>query len=369
MYEIYYEKCINTTMPYYPFFIQKLKQIQNISKKNNTNDISYQKTYYVSRHNNHLATLNNYRNIHIKKDCIGCIATKVYQLANIIWPNNIIHKIKNHQRYPSEYFIKVIINTHIRDNYVINPPIQLKNDQIPLFDYIPLHHNKLLILDALMHQGSYPRYLVSFDNENEKYIYSEHSGVITIRNKIIDSIIVSTETNRIDSNDNNIYLPRNISYFENHEYLFHTHPNTIKYGGRIKEGIIYEFPSSNDILNFIKYHNQGKAQLSLIIAPEGIYVIRPIRYQKVITYDPFFFDFFSKFIIKLEKIAISRIKEYINMISDPDVFHKYIGGNMNYIKAYNRFIEPLNLFVEFYPRVKKNGEWMLQQINLQYLDL
>jgi hypothetical protein len=371
MNEIYYEKCINVTMPYYPFFIDKIKNIQNVSQKIyiEKNDDKYYPDNIPPK-NNLQYTLCDYLNNTNNRKCKHCVIKIVYKLANIFWPDNIIHIIKHHKRYPSEYFIKVIINTSVYDEYIINPPIQLENDQISLFDYIPLHYNKLLILDALMHQGSCPRYLKP-SNENEKYIFSEHSGVISISNKVVDSIVISTETNRIDKNDNNIYLPKNIQYFENHEYLFHTHPNTINYGGRINEGILYEFPSSNDILNFIKYHNQGRALSSLIIAPEGIYVIRLIRYQKIISYNLTFFHFFNNFLLRLEKMAIEHIKKYIciDKLSNPNIFHKYVSRNFKYIRIYNKFIEQINLFVEYYPRIEKNGEWRLQQIYLQYLDL
>src|SRR5438105_2479370 len=82
--------------------------------------------------------------------------------------------------------------------------------QIKNFNYITLHYNKLLIIDALMDQGSYPRYsLWDQMDGHEKFIYSEHSGVITVKNDSINNIIVSAETNRIDATDKNIYLPIN----------------------------------------------------------------------------------------------------------------------------------------------------------------
>ena len=138
----------------------------------------------------------------------------------------------------------------------------------------------LLIIDALVKQGSYPRYIVD-NNSVKKYIYSEHSGVLNLTsNDKINNVVVSTESSRIDSHDTNIYLPINTDILSKHEFLFHTHPNTTTYAGRMNEGIIYELPSANDILNFVKYHNNGVAQASIIAAPEGIYVVRLIVYEK-----------------------------------------------------------------------------------------
>jgi len=356
---IYYEKCNKTTMSYYPFFMDKLMQIQRLS----------QKIYPKNIGGTNIVLLSSEDSINIKKDCIQCVTKKFYKLGNIIWSSNIKHKIELHKSYPSEYFVMVILNTSIFNNNIINPPIELKEHQIKLFTYIPLHYNKLLIIDALMQQGSHPRYLtLNRINNKEKFIYSEHSGVISIKNRLVDNIIVSAETDRTDDTDENIFLPINSKILAKHEYLFHTHPNTKTYAGRISDGIIYEFPSANDVLNFIKYHDEGLAQASLIIAPEGAYVIRPIYYQKKYEINLELFYFLKKFILKLEKMAIKKFKPIITKISDPNTFHKFVGSDFTWIKMYNRFIETSNLFIEFYPREKKNNEWCLRQINLPYIE-
>lgn len=377
---IYYEKCTNISMPSYPFFIDKMSKIQKLSEKVYPKKSEIYKIYLQS--------------IILNKNCHDCNIKKFYKLGNIVWANNIKHNIETHQSYPSEYFIKIILNTYIINNYIINPPIQIHSNQINTFKYIPLHYNKLLIIDALMKQGSYPRYLIQKNTKNSetqleinsdsnginsnsnnsfkqmdiRYIYSEHSGVLSVKNGIIDNIIVSTKTDRIDVEDNNIYLPINTENLINYEYLFHTHPNTSRYAGRIKEGIIYEFPSVNDIFNFIKYRTEGKAQASIIVVPEGIYIIRPIKYYDKYKINLDLFHLLRKFILKLEKMAIKKYKPYIHKMSDPDTFHDTVGSDMLYIKMYNKFIESANLFIEYYPREKKNGEWCLRQINLPYVE-
>lgn len=341
----YYEKCNQLTMPTYLFFLEKLRQIEKIVK------------YNVSDSTNLLNS-----NI-----CPKCNPNFFYKLGNIVWSDDIKHKIETHQNYPSEYFIKIIINMCIINGYIINPPIQISPEQTKYFTYIPLHYNKLLIIDALMRQGSWPRYLYSKNGIN-KYIYSEHSGVITIKNKRVDNIIIS-ETDRINVMDDNIYLPSNTNILNNYEYLFHTHPNTQNYGGRIKDGIIYELPSANDLLNFIKYHDSGRAQASIIIAPEGVYVVRPIWYIKKYQIIKNFYTRVQKFILKLERFAIKKLEKFFPKITDPDIFHNKIGSNFSFVKLYNKFIEPYNLFIEYYPREKRNNEWCLRPINLPYLEM
>ena len=360
---IYYELCDRTSMPSYPFFTEKLITVQKLTKKKF--DRSAQDNV-GSMSREFVITKSQIQSIILPvTDCTKCNNNKFFQLGNIIWSGNMIHKINTHQSYPSEYFIKVIINCYIIDNMIINPPIELPPEKIEKFMYIPLKYNLLLILDALWKQGSKPRYI---GKDDQKYIYSEHSGVLSLKNNIINNIIISTETNRLDPTDDTIYLPINTDNLDKYEYLFHTHPNTLKYAGRISEGVIYEFPSANDILNFIKYHDEGRAQASLIIAPEGMYVIRPIKDLKKYDIDMEIFYHLRKFIMKLEKIAIKKFKVPVKELSDPDIFHAEVGSNFTYINSYNKFIEPHNLLIEFYPREKKNGEWSLRPINLPLIN-
>jgi len=267
-----------------------------------------------------------------------------------------------YQTFPSEYFIKIIMFTQIHKNKLINPPIMLPYNLIARFSYVHLHYNKLLIIDALFEQGSYPRY-----EDHNDFIYSEHSGVISLKDNTIDNIIVSAKTNRTDSQKTKIFLPNNSPIFKKYKILFHTHPNTITYGGRINEGILYEFPSANDLLNFITYHNSGKIQLSIIDAPEGLYIIRPLFYQKKISIDMQMFHDVMDYLLKLEKLSLSYYSNIIDKLSDPNIFHKYVSSNYKFINLYNKFIKNNNLFIEYYPREKKNSEWCLKPVDLQII--
>lgn len=337
----YLEKCNNITMMTYPFFIDKLKQIESLLVNTIYSDIE------IDRENK----------------CNICSIAKYYKLSNIIWSTQINHIMDYHKKYPSEYFIKIILNTIIINNSIINKPIVISPDKINNLNYIPIQYNKLLIIDALFKQGSHPRY----ENKNKKYIYSEHTGTLSIKNNIIENIIVHTNTDRFDPSDQSIFLPNNTPDLINYEYLFHTHPNTIEYAGRINEGILYEFPSANDIFNFIKYHNEGKAQGSIIIAPEGIYVIRLIDFEKQVNIDNNFHSDLKKLILKLEHHAVNKLIKIKNKLSDADIFHEKVGSNFKYINNYNKFIAPHNIYIEYYPREKKNNEWCLRSILLTHI--
>lgn len=344
MMPIYFEPLAHNSMISYTFFIDKLREIENHVKKFYLPNIK--KTHPSS----------------IKNSPSG--SQEYYRLGNIFWPTDTIDVMNHQKSYPSQYFIDIILNTTIISGNITNPPIQLTHNLIPHFKYINLDHNKLLILDALMKQGSQPNY-----ENNNKYIYSEHSGAITLRNNIVDNVIVFASSNRTDYNDDNIFLPKNNPMMERYEFLFHTHPNTQILGGRINEGIIYEFPSANDILNFVKYHDSGILQASIVVSAEGTYVIRQIYYQKNYNLDTKFYYFLRKYILKLENKALKKFADIQAKISDPDIFYKFVSQNFKYIGLYNKYLEPYNIFIEYYPRIKKNDTWMLAPINLQLVSL
>lgn len=347
VFKYYYEKCDKKYMMSHLNIIPKIQYIQNIIPKH-----PYSKIKKLLRHN-HLS-----RNINS--------SLSYYILSNIIWSDNLIDNIQSNNVYPSKYFINIISVLIINEDYIVNPPLIIDQSMINNYKYIILQRNKTLIIDALLNQGSVPRYINKVNNE-EKYLYSEHSGVLVVKDCNIENIIISTESNRIDDNDQEIFLPKNTLILKQHEYIFHTHPNTNTYAGRVKNGILYEFPSANDIFNFVMCHNKGKAQSAIVFTPEGIYVIRPLVYTKYIDIDYNLYDEFNNFILYLEDLAINKFEKYLSKIIDPDLFHKYISPDYTFIKLFNKFLRKYNIFIEYYPREKKNNEWTLPQIFLFFI--
>lgn len=303
------EQSCNTDMPMYPGFVDKLKKIQ---------ELCYNDGFYV--------------------------------LGNIRWSDSLMSKIQK-CKYPSKYFVKVIMATQIVSDYICNVPMILPKKLIPRFTYVTLTNHALHAIDALWSQGSAPRY--EYQN---RYIYSEHSGVLSVDDKRIDKVITLTNSTRIDPNDDGIYLPNNNDEFNDYYYMFHTHPNT----NRLDEGIIYEFPSASDIYNFVTYYDTGKTQASVIVCPEGMYVIRPLKYiDKYDLSDNHYFEI-NSMINRLEQKAAKLLKR----VKDKNTFHKYVSQNTSAIQAYNNFVAKFNLYVEYYPRVYVNGEWVLRTVYL-----
>ena len=330
----YVEKSDRNTMISYPFFLDKLQKIESVLK------------------------------LHLSKIKIfDAGETKYYKLSNIIWSDKMKYLIETHHRYPSEYFIKVILNTIVIDDYIVNKPIYLDPTKINELNYIPLHHNTLLIMDSLFNNGSQSQYESTSD---KKFLYSEHSGVLSVKNNRIENVIIFTDTDRIDKNDQTILLPNNIDIntdVSHFEYLFHTHPNATIYAGRINEGVLLEVPSASDLLYFSKYSATKNIQGSIIVAPEGMYVIRVIKYGEKIKLDQTLLHNIKSFILDLEEEAVRKVQGIKNL-SDPDIFHKTVGSDLSYIKSYNKFIKSTNIMVEYYPRYKKNNQWFLRPMCL-----
>lgn len=149
--------------------------------------------------------------------------------------------------------------------------------------FVKIKYNQLLILDALMIDGGY---IKKYEDKQHNYRYSEHSGNFDFVNDSFERIIVSVNTSREDNDDGDILLPNNLYDTYEYKYFFHTHPPTPYPGGRAKDGILYEFPSISDIFHFIDHYNSGTTLGSIVVAPEGYYLIFPKKFSiKKIKYD------------------------------------------------------------------------------------
>ena len=148
--------------------------------------------------------------------------------------------------------------------------------------YIKITKNQMMIMDAVMIDGGIEKYV----GKDGSFNYSEHAGMLDF-NKQLERISISAKTTREDKDDSGILFPDvNFAEIKDYEYIFHTHPPSPHPGSRAKDGILYELPSPDDFLVFIDLFNRKLTQGSIIIAPEGVYVIRPKNvYAKKIKLD------------------------------------------------------------------------------------
>lgn len=201
--------------------------------------------------------------------------------------------------------------------------------------YITLNRNQLLILDSLLTDGSIKQYIDTDNNTR----YSEHSGYLNITTtNNIDRFIISTRTNREDKDDSDILLPYDLYDSYEYKYIFHTHPKTPTLG-RFKDNILYEFPSVDDLFHFIDHYNMGKTIGSIIIAPEGYYIIYPNNLEiKEIIYDiDIEDDIINKLNDGLYDIELKAIEKYGTKYTE-DFFYSVIAYDKHYLNLYNKLI-------------------------------
>lgn len=293
------------------------------------------------------------------------IGTTLFKLNNIFWEDSLMHYIEKHNIKPSDEFINTILTLNVIKMELYNIPATMYVKYG--IKYLKLHRNQLMIIDALFKHGSYTKkynYLDNNNNNKEIYKYSEHSGLLDFDKHGIDKIIISGKTDRHDVNDDEIFLPQNIPNAYDYEYFFHTHPATPKPGGRAVNGILYEFPSVSDIFHFIEHYNNGLTQGSIVITPEGMYIIR-------------------KNIIDNKKIKLKNVKlMYNNMNSvmgkaqmkaltkyginfNTNYFYTNIMNDITFINYINDHIHQYDLHIDFTPRRRDTrGNWILDTIYL-----
>ena len=226
--------------------------------------------------------------------------------------------------------------------------------------YIKISKNQLRILESLYLDGSKDK---KYFDSKSKLRYSEHSGLLDFGKSRLQRIIINAKQNISDKLDDTILLPDNMPDAFDFEYMFHTHPSTPNPGSRITEGVLYEFPSISDLFHFIEHHNQGKTQGSIIIAPEGIYIIKCIDSKlRIDVQDE---DTVMEFLEdKVNEIQEDALEKFGYEISD-SLFYKKIARDLSFIEKYNDLITDLNIKVFYKPRVLVSKKWVLDDLYLK----
>ena len=314
-----------------------------------------------------------------KKDCLLCkdknISTKQYIYKNIIWEDGLSHYIEKHNIKPTEKFLDTLyLNTTIKNmSRIINKKnnskiLKFKSNIVPdkktsNIIYVKLTSNQILIMDALMNHGGYIKRYYENKKNKYKYRFSEHAGILDFKGNYLEKIIVSGITNRIDKGDDEIYLPQLLPSDFEYEYLFHTHPPTPKPGGRVKDGILYEFPSIGDILHFVDHYNDGKTIGSIVVTPEGLYNIRKYNMdnKKININEDKLYKKFIDLCYDLQYEAIEKYSENFNTYT----FYSKIAQDTKYIKQINKELNKFKLHIDFYSRTKDiKGKWIINTVYL-----
>lgn len=301
------------------------------------------------------------------KDCVICgkknITNCTFVHKNVMWTDGLIHYVSSHNVKPPSKFIRFVLNNDPTNiNKCKNSVVTLKGKTYNFseFKYMKIRANQLMILDALMEHGGISQ---KYKQKHETgFRYSEHGGMLEFDDARLIRVIISGTSHRTASNDPDIYFPLLGDASYNHEYIFHTHPPTPTPGGRVNDGILYEFPSVNDIYHFIEHFNKGFVQGSIIVAPEGLYNIRKntfnkekIRNNKNIRIQ------LTKLLADIQDDAIEKYGFHF----DDEYFYSIIAQDSTYIDKCNKLLKKYDLHIDYYPRQKaKNNKWILGTIYL-----
>lgn len=304
-------------------------------------------------------------------DCLICgkknISKIEYNISNITWDSGLSHYITEHAVKPTQHFIDMIFRSENPKSTIKRETRIINNDStayvINGLTYVKLDKNHINIFDALMdHGGGNKKYK---DKNNPKYVRnSEHFGLIDYNEYGLDKILISGKTDRIDKEDNEIFLPKNIPESYDYEYIFHTHPPTPTPGGRAEYGILYEFPSISDIFYFIDHFNNGNTQGSIIMAPEGLYCIRKLVFNldKISVNEN---DLFENIKMTFYDVQEKAIRKYGTNF-DNNVFYKKISQDKKYINTVNKCLNNYGLHIDYYSRTHDslNDLWFVDSIYL-----
>jgi hypothetical protein len=311
--------------------------------------------------NSYLLLNNKFKSYITKKDCLLCdkknISTKKFYYKNYIWEDGLIHYIEAHNFHPDESFLDLIYLFKI---HKLNKRSNINTDIIDN-KFIKININQLLILDSLMAHGGYTKKYIDLKNRN-LFRYSEHYGILYFKNHILEKIIVAGNTTRVDTGDNEIFLPKDLSDYLSYEYIFHTHPPTPKPGGRVYGGVLYEIPSIGDILHFIDSFNMGNICGSIVITSEGLYNIRKTvmnRDKFIINENKLFLDY-KKVFNMIQTKAINKYSTEFTL----NEFYTEIAQDTSFIDQLNKMLSEYMLKIDYYPRIKISKQWVLNQIYL-----
>jgi len=217
--------------------------------------------------------------------------------------------------------------------------------------------NDLFVLDALMHDGSQQKY--SHNKNNLKY--SEHGGLLDFDKHGLERIIVTTHKES-DKTDPEIYFPVVTDDVEDYEFMYHTHPPTPTPGARSKQGIVYEVPSLSDINTFVMTYLEGKTQGSIIVAPEGFYVIRALK--KHLNPEEYQLNELMQGIMYMNYKYAEKYKFNVTV----DIFYKHIITNTKLQKKLKEQIRKYTnneLTIDFFKRKKDStGNWIVNKLYL-----
>jgi len=265
----------------------------------------------------------------------------LYKNNDLLFDNSLVHHMVEHNYKPK----REILQKMKKSNKIKINAMYTKEKHSHKFI---LNKNQILILDSLMSFGKI------YSDKKDNYRYSEHAGLLDFDKHSLQKILISGKTNRQDTDDPEILLPQNMPDALDYEFMFHTHPPTPYAGARAKNGILYEFPSISDIFHFIEHYNIGETQGSMIIAPEGIYIIHSTTGEdKINIENPD--KIYNKLVSESFDIQHEAINKYGIDFEKNQKFFTDVINDFKFINDFNKLLKKYlddQIYVEYVPRKK-----------------
>lgn len=281
----------------------------------------------------------------------------LYKNNDLLFDNSIVHHMVEHNYKPKrEILQKMKKSNRIKINATFTKEKQ--------YNKFILDRNQILILDSLMNYGKDKLYY----GKKKDFRYSEHAGLLDFDKHSLEKVLISGKTNRQDKDDPDILLPQNMPDALDYEFMFHTHPPTPYPGARAKVGILYEFPSISDIFHFIEHYNIGETQGSLVVAPEGMYIIHSKSgNEKILIQHEN--DVYKNLVNETFDIQLNAIKEYGKDYENNTIFYEKVVIDFKYINDFNKILKKYlddQIYIEYIPRKKdKNGNYIIDKLTIE----
>uniref|UniRef100_A0A6C0H1X6 Uncharacterized protein n=1 Tax=viral metagenome TaxID=1070528 RepID=A0A6C0H1X6_9ZZZZ len=281
----------------------------------------------------------------------------LYKNKNILFDNSMLHHVIEHNYKPDKIILNRIKKTHkIKINATFTKEKQ--------FHKFILDRNQIFILDSLMNIGKEKVYI----DKSKNFRYSEHAGLLDFDHTELEKILISGKTNRQDRDDPEILLPQNMKEALDYEFMFHTHPPTPYPGARAKVGVLYEFPSISDIFHFIEHYNIGETQASLIIAPEGFYIIHSKTGENKIEIKDEKFSY-KNLVNGSFEIQNNAIEKYGKNFENNNKFYDEVINDKKFINQFNNLLKKYlddQIYIEYIARIKdSNGNYIINKLIIE----
>jgi len=267
----------------------------------------------------------------------------LYKNDKVLFDNSLIHHVVHHNYTPDREILQKMKKT----NKIKIKATYEKEKHLHRF---VLDHNQILILDSLMNYGNSKLY----KDKGKKFRYSEHAGLLDFNHHGLEKILISAKTNRQDKDDPEILLPQNMPDALQYEFMFHTHPPTPYAGARTNVGVLYEFPSISDIFHFIEHYNIGETQGSMIIAPEGIYIIHSTTGEDKININNIN-KIYKNLVNESFEIQREAINKFGKDFEHNKKFYTDVINDFKFINDFNKLLKKYlddQVYVEYIPRKK-----------------